>query len=83
MSVETAVLSIISDVLYIAPNFNPEQTLVDDLGADSIDILDLVSELENHFDVVILDKQIFKNMRAVHLVGVIEDLVDEKNNSRS
>jgi acyl carrier protein len=83
MSVETAVLSIISDVLYIAPNFNPEQTLVDDLGADSLDILNLVSELENHFDVNISDDDFFESMRAVHLVGVIEDLVDEKNNSRS
>jgi acyl carrier protein len=83
MSIKTAVLSIISDVLYIAPSFNPEQQIVDDLGADEIDILNIVTELENHFDVVILDKQIFESMRAMHLVGVIEDLVDEKNNSRS
>ena len=48
--------SIISDVLNIeADDITMESTFVDDLGADSLDVFQIVMALEEEFDIVIPD----------------------------
>lgn len=42
----------------------PETNLVDDLGADSLDVVDLVMTLEDEFDMEIPDEDI-ENVRTV------------------
>ena len=55
-----------------------EASVTDDLGADSLDLVDLVMELENEFDVEIPDEDI-QNIKTVgDIVAYIEKLNAEK-----
>ena len=79
--IKKAVMGIIAEELgVVCDSFDSEQMIVDDLGADSLDIMTIVMKLEDEFVVDIQDEQIFESMRVVHLIGVIEELVDKKNN---
>ena len=50
-----------------------EASIVDDLGADSLDLVDLVMSLEEEFDVEIPDEQV-ENIKTVSdIVKYIED----------
>lgn len=50
-----------------------EASIIDDLGADSLDVVDLVMSLEDEFDVEIPDDQV-KNMKTVgDIVKYIEE----------
>ena len=50
-----------------------EESIVDDLGADSLDLVDLVMSLEEEFDVEIPDEQV-ENIKTVgDIVKYIED----------
>ena len=54
----------------------PEASITDDLGADSLDIVDLVMSLEEEFDLEIPDDQV-ENIKTVgDIVKYIEDNVD-------
>jgi acyl carrier protein len=77
VSIEKEVLKIITDTLCLEGKFSNESTLAK-LGADSLDILQMVTELEIEFDVDIADHLIFESMRVVHLVEVVQELVYEK-----
>ena len=50
-----------------------EATFVDDLGADSLDLLQLMMALESEFDIQIPDEA-FENVRSV---GDVLDLVEK------
>jgi acyl carrier protein len=50
-----------------------EASIIDDLGADSLDVVDLVMSLEEEFDVEIPDEQV-ENIKTVgDIVKYIED----------
>jgi len=54
-------------------SITPETNLVDDLGADSLDVVDLVMTLEDEFDMEIPDEDI-ENVRTVgDIVKYLED----------
>lgn len=54
----------------------PDALIVEDLGADSLDIVDLIMSLEEEFDVEIPDDQI-ENLKTVGDVAkYIEDRLD-------
>ena len=54
----------------------PEASIADDLGADSLDIVDLVMSLEEEFDLEIPDDQV-ENIKTVgDIVKYIEDNID-------
>ncbi len=54
-----------------------EATITDDLGADSLDLVDLVMELENEFDTEIPDEDI-QNIKTVgDVVSYIEKMKAE------
>lgn len=55
-----------------------EAVIIDDLGADSLDLVDLVMELENEFDTEIPDEDI-QNIKTVgDIVNYIEKAKAEK-----
>ena len=57
-TLERKVLTILADVLMTDKmNIRRENTLVDDLGADSIDFVEVVMELEKTFDITIKDDE--------------------------
>ena len=53
-----------------------DASIIDDLGADSLDIVDLVMSLEEEFDLEIPDDQV-ENIKTVgDIVKYIEDNID-------
>jgi acyl carrier protein len=68
-STEQKIYQIISEQLRVdMPHISPDSNLVDDLGADSLDGVELLMTLENVFDIEIDDNQ-FDNRRvsSVHI----------------
>ena len=55
----------------------PETTFVDDLGADSLDVVDMLMSLEDEFDVEIPDDQIEK-IRGFDICFVTTAKTDEE-----
>jgi len=51
-----------------------EAKLIDDLGADSLDLVDLIMDLENEFDVKVDDSDIEK----ISTVGEVVDYITKK-----
>lgn len=53
----------------------PETNIADDLGADSLDVVDLLMSIEDEFEIEIPDEEV-ENIRTVgELVKYIEDHV--------
>ena len=65
MSIESKVQEIIVEQLGVdAGKVNPEASFVDDLGADSLDVVELVMAIEESFDIEIPDEAI-ETMRTI------------------
>lgn len=63
--VEQRVIAIISDQLHVSVDeVVPEAAFTDDLGADSLDLVELVMAMEEEFDVEIPDEDA-ENIRTV------------------
>jgi acyl carrier protein len=61
MSVETKVKEIIAEQLGInEEDIAPDSSIVDDLGADNLDVMELVMALEEEFEVEIDDAEVEK-----------------------
>jgi acyl carrier protein len=74
MSVEDKVKKIIADKLGVDLNeIVPEASFVDDLGADSLDLVELIMSMEEEFDIDISDDD------AEKLVSV-KDAIEYINN---
>ena len=50
-----------------------ESMLVEDLGADSLDIAELMSSVQDEFDIEIDTKDVIKIKRVNHLIEYIEN----------
>lgn len=67
--------SILSDQLDVDPDsINNDTDLADDLGADSLDVVDLVMTLEEEFDIEIPDEDI----ETMTTVGEIVEYISSK-----
>ena len=70
MSVEEKVKDIIIDQLGVdEKQVNPQASFIDDLGADSLDTVELVMALEEEFDVEIPDEDAEK-------IGTVQNAID-------
>jgi acyl carrier protein len=70
MSVQDKVIRIVSEKLDVDKDeVVPKASLVDDLGADSLDLVELVMTMEEEFDIEISDEE------AENLV-TIQDAID-------
>lgn len=77
-SIEERVLKIVSEQFGIAQDsFKPEQALVADLGADSLDLLELVMALEDEFEIEVSDEE----GSAVTTIGDAVTLVQKLKSS--
>jgi len=56
----------------------PEANFVDDLGADSLDTVELVMALEEEFDLEISDEKAEKLTTVEKVVSYVEDCLDKK-----
>ena len=67
---------IIADVLNVDPNeVTMETTFADDLGADSLDVFQIVMGIEEEFDIQIEDEDLESLETVDDLISYIEKLV--------
>lgn len=57
MSIEERVKKIIVEQLGVKEDVKPEASFIEDLGADSLDTVELVMALEEEFDIEIPDEE--------------------------
>ena len=73
MSVEEKVKEIIVDQLGVdEKQLNPEAFFIEDLGADSLDTVELVMALEEEFDVEIPDEDAEKIATVQHAIDYVK-----------
>jgi acyl carrier protein len=72
-AVETKVREIICEQLGVSEDeVTPDASFVDDLGADSLDIVELVMALEEEYDMEITDEEAEKIRTVQDVVNYIE-----------
>ncbi len=75
MSVEEKVIKIIAEKLNVSEDqVKPEASFVDDLGADSLDLVELVMAMEEEFGMEISDEEAEK----LRTVGDVLNYVKER-----
>ena len=75
MAVEEKVRDIIVEQLGVSPDeVAPEASFIDDLGADSLDIVELVMAIEEEFDLEIPDE----DAERMQTIGDAISYVEEK-----
>ena len=75
-SIATRVMAIIMDKLDAdAEAVSPEASFSDDLGADSLDVVELIMEFEKEFDIEISDDDAEKIMTVHDAIKYIESKV--------
>lgn len=80
MSVEQRVIAIVSDhFAYDKEKIKHSTTFIEDIGADSLDIVEFVMELEEEFDIQIPDDQAEKIKTVGEAINFIEKAVAEKD----
>ena len=77
MEVNKKVTEIIKEKL-VVNEVSSDDNLIEDLGADSLDIIEIVMALESEFHIVIHDEEVDKNLTTVgHLIDFIQEKVDK------
>ncbi|OGQ49976.1 MAG: acyl carrier protein [Deltaproteobacteria bacterium RIFCSPLOWO2_02_FULL_47_10] len=72
MSAESKVKEIIAEQLGInEEDISPESSLTDDLGADSLDIFEVVMALEEEFELEISDEEVDKIDTVNNLIEIV------------
>ena len=70
MTLEEKVIDIIMEQLGVTKEeCVPEASFIDDLGADSLDIVELIMEMEENFGIQIADEELEK-------IRTIQDVID-------
>ncbi len=79
MSVEQRVIEIVCEHLAVnKEQVNRTTSFIEDIGADSLDIVELIMELEEEFDIQIPDDQAEK----IKTVGEAIDYIEREINKR-
>ena len=74
MAVEKKVMGIIAEQLGIEESeIKPEATFIDDLGADSLDIVELVMAMEEEFNLEIPDEDAEKIKSVQDVINYIKE----------
>ena len=73
MSLEEKVKKIIMDQLGVsADDVRPDASFVEDLGADSLDLTELIMAMEEEFDIEIADEDAQKLLKVKDALAYIE-----------
>ena len=79
MSVEEKVIGIVSEQMNVdRSQITKETSFVNDLGADSLDTVELVMEFEDEFDLDISDEDAEKIQTVGEAIGYIEKRLQDK-----
>jgi len=78
VNVEEKVKEIIAEQLQVdAEKVTPEASFIDDLGADSLDTVELVMAFEEAFDIEIPDEDAEKIRTVGDAINYIKDRIEE------
>ncbi|HFC97738.1 MAG TPA: acyl carrier protein [Thermosulfurimonas dismutans] len=78
MSVEEKVIKIIAEKLNVSEDqVKPEASFVDDLGADSLDLVELVMAMEEEFGMEISDEEAEKLRTVGDVLNFVRERVKE------
>lgn len=68
-------IDIVADVLDIDPaSVEPDTQFVDDLGADSLDLFQIISEVESRYNIEVSDENMLEHILTVEdALNVIND----------
>lgn len=73
MSVEEKVKKIIVDQLSVSPDeVKPEVSFIEDLGADSLDLTELIMAMEEEFKLVIEDEDAQKILKVQDAISYVQ-----------
>lgn len=73
---ESRIIEIIAEQLGMDPGeIEPESTYVEDLGADSLDIVELIMALEEEFEVEVPDEEAEKLLTVHQTVDYIQEKI--------
>ena len=79
MSVQEKVRAIIAEQLGVKPEeVTPQASFIDDLGADSLDTVELVMALEEEFGIEIPDEEAEKLVTVGDAIKYIEEKAGQK-----
>ena len=74
---EEKIIGIIKDQLCVK-EVKIEDSIIDDLGADSLDNIELVMALEEEFDIDISSDEAAENTKVYEIVDLIQEKVEKK-----
>lgn len=73
MSIEARVKNIVADQLGVSEDeIKPESRFVDDLGADSLDLVELIMAMEEEFEIEIPDEEAEKIVTVKDAITFLE-----------
>jgi acyl carrier protein len=74
MTLEDKVINIIMDQLDVTRDeCVPEASFINDLGADSLDLVELIMEMEETFDIQIADNELEKIRSIKNVLDYLKD----------
>ena len=69
---------ILAGQLEIDPNdITPETNIIDDLGADSLDVVELITTMEDEFDIIVTDERIRELFTVGDIAKFLEEIIDK------
>ena len=67
------------DQLGIDPaDIRPESNVIDDLGADSLDLVEMLTEMESEYNIMITDERVRELTTVGEIAEFLEDLINKK-----
>ena len=70
--------SFLSNQLGIDPSeIRPESRVIDDLGADSLDLVEMLTEMESEYDIIITDEHARELSTVGEIAEFLEGLINE------
>ena len=73
MSIEDKIKKIVAEKLSVdLDEVVPEASFVDDLGADSLDLVELIMSMEEEFDIEISDEQAEKLLKVKDVLDYVK-----------
>jgi acyl carrier protein len=82
VSVEERVIEIVSEQMGVSKDqITKDTSFINDLGADSLDTVELVMELEEEFDITIPDEKAEEIQTVGQAVAYIEEHLKSKGSS--
>ena len=69
----------LSDQLGIDPaDIRPESKVIDDLGADSLYLVEMLTEMESEYNIIITDERVRELTTVGEIAAFLEELIHKK-----